>query len=76
MTDRLQLSIHPRSWPAAVSIGVEKSTKCSKPYKNTDGGKLGRKQANLTRRRLDHSATIKNVGTTAAPGYRTPGSMK
>jgi hypothetical protein len=74
MNDRPQLSIKPRNWPEAVSMGKEKSSKCTKPYRNTDGGKLGRKQANLSRRRNDHAATIKAARDPQA--YKTPGSMK
>lgn len=61
-------SIHPRNWPGVH--GEKKDT--SKPHKG--GGKLAKKQARLSTRRLAHSATLKTPGI-KPEGFKTPGSM-
>lgn len=68
MADR---SIHQR---VVNGVTFHEKVNTAKPYKG--GGKLARKQARLSTRRNDHSATIKslprNVPETA---FRAPGSM-
>ena len=40
-------------------------------------GKLAKKQARLSARRIDHSLTLKSLPSGTNPmGFRTPGSMK
>lgn len=62
------LSIHPRNWPNGS--GQKRDT--SKPHKG--GGKLAKKQARLSQRRLAHAATLKTPGM-KPEGFKTPGSM-
>ena len=64
------LSIHPRHWKDSGN-GVKKNT--SKPHKG--GGKLARKQAVLSRRRLAHSATLQSLPSGKGAGFKAPGSM-
>ena len=64
-------SIHPRIWN-----GSDKSNTC-KPRKAGKKGKLAKKQARLSARRIDHSLTLKSLPSGTNPmGFRTPGSMK
>ena len=66
------MGIHPR-----VEFGAQgkKKNTCA-PRNNKRKGKLGKATANLARRRLDHSATLKMLLIGYNPAaYRAPGSM-
>ena len=66
-----KLSMHPR-----VVNGRTVHTKVNTCESYKGGGKLAKKMKNLNRRRLDHSATLKNLPSNVNPSsYRTPGSM-
>lgn len=73
MSEKEQLSIHPRNWK---SIGTGKTKNTCAPRNNAKKGKLAKHSAKLLARRNDHSATLKSLPSgTNSLAFKTPGSM-
>jgi hypothetical protein len=69
-----QYSIHPRNW--RENRGAEKKNTCA-PRNKQRKGKLAKRQARLSARRISHSMTLKTLPHTSNPAaFKTPGSMK
>ncbi len=66
------ISIHPR---CVKGRQVHEKRNTCRPYKSGKG-KLGKKMKRLSRRRLEHSLTLKMLPANAQLGFKTPGSMK
>lgn len=74
---KINLSIHPRNWPASHCPGTKKSN-TAKPAKS---GRLSKGEQRRLERRRAMSATHENVkrrtsSTNIEGAYRMPGSLK
>ncbi len=70
MSEKIQLSIHPRNWPEGNGI-VSNTSKPPKPPCK----KLDRKRARLNARRNDREATCAR-DSKLQMAFKVPGSMK